>query len=380
MSTRVISPSVGIRQTGPGRTRSAPVLIRMLKTFFCAVCATATIHLVAAERTFDFSDFPLNQAPAGFVSTVTGGGKPGDWRIIEDDVPSVLPSLSPNAPIPKRHVLAQLSQDSADEHFPLLIFSGDTFGDFILTTRFKSARGTIERMAGIAFRIQDEKNYYVLRASAEGNSFKFYKFVDGVRSPPIGAEVEIPRGVWQEMKIECKGNQIRCALNGRELFPTLTDNSFAGGRIGFWTKSDSVSYFVDTHLEYTPRELFAQVLTRSSMQQNPRLVGLKIFSYRGGTNLANLRMIGSDDGKELGGAGAHIEEDVIRNDHIYHAKGKETISVTVPLHDRNGETVAALRVVMKPFPGQTEENAVARTIPIKKAIEAQIQTAKDLLD
>ena len=116
------------------------------------------------------------------------------------------------------------------------------------------------------------------------------------------------------------------------------------------------------------------------MQQNPRLVGLKIFSYRGGTNLANLRIIGSDNEKELGQAGAHVEEDVIRNDHIYHAKGKETLSVTVPLHDRNGETVAALRVVMKPFPGQTEENAVARTIPIKKAMEAQIQTAKDLLD
>ena len=367
-------------QAGPGRIRPAPVLIRMLKTVFCAVCAALTLHLVAAERTFDFSDFPLNQAPTGFVSTVTGTGKPGDWRIIEDDVPSVLPSLSPNAPVPKRHVLAQLSQDPADEHFPLLIFSGDTFGDFVLTTRFKAARGTIERMAGIAFRIQDEKNYYVVRASAEGNSFKFYKFVDGLRSPPIGADVEIPRGAWQEMKIECKGNQIRCALNGRELFPTLTDNSFSRGKIGFWTKSDSVSYFVDTHLSYTPHELFAQVLARSAMQQNPRLLGLKIFSYRGGTNLADLTIIGSDNLKELGQPGEKVEEDVIRNDHIYHAKGKETLSVTVPIHDRNGETVAALRVVMKPFLGQTEENAVARTIPIKKAIEAQIQTAKDLLD
>lgn len=342
--------------------------------------AAGALRVGAAQRTFDFTDFPPNQAPTGFVSTVTGAGRPGDWRVIEDDVPSLLPAFSPNAPVPKRHVLAQLSQDPADEHFPLLIFTGETFGDFVLTTRFKSVRGTIERMAGIAFRIQDEKNYYVVRASAEGNSFKFYKFVDGLRSPPIGADIEVPRGAWQEIKIECKGNQIRCAFNGRELFPTLTDNSFARGKIGFWTKSDSVSYFVDTQIEYTPIELFAQVLARSAMQQNPRLLGLKIFAYRGGTNLANLSIIGSDNAKELGQPGEKTEEDVIRNDHIYQAKAKQSLAVTVPLHDRNGDTVAALRVVMKPFPGQTDENAVARTIPIKKAIEAQIQTAKDLLD
>jgi hypothetical protein len=55
---------------------------------------------------------------------------------------------------------------------------------------------------------------------------------------------------------DCKGNRIRCLLNGKELIPPLTDNSFSAGKIGFWTKSDSIAYFVDTKLTYVPRESF----------------------------------------------------------------------------------------------------------------------------
>ena len=59
----------------------------------------------------------------------------------------------------KRPVLAQLSKERTDEHFPMLVYEGETFGDFKLTTQFKIADGKDEQMAGIAFRIQDEKNY-----------------------------------------------------------------------------------------------------------------------------------------------------------------------------------------------------------------------------
>jgi hypothetical protein len=36
----------------------------------------------------------------------------------------------------------------------------------------------------------------------------------------------------------------------------------------------------------------------------------------------------------------------------------------MPLRDRNGEPVAAVRFVMKSFKGQTEENALVRALPV----------------
>src|SRR4051812_3919661 len=95
--------------------------------------ACSAFSIFAVERRFDFSQFALNQSPTGFVSVVSGQGKPGDWKIIEDDVPPLLAPLSPNATkVGKRAVLAQTAQDASDEHFPLLIFNGESFGDFTL--------------------------------------------------------------------------------------------------------------------------------------------------------------------------------------------------------------------------------------------------------
>ena len=36
------------------------------------------------------------------------------------------------------------------------------------------------------------------------------------RSDPVGPEIEIPKGTWHEIAVECKGNRIRCLLNGKE--------------------------------------------------------------------------------------------------------------------------------------------------------------------
>jgi hypothetical protein len=291
----------------------------------------------------------------------------------------MLPPLSPEARgVVKQSVLAQLSQDPTDEHFPLLIFQDETFDDFTLTTRFKTVRGSQEQMAGLAFRIQDENNFYVLRASSLGNTFRFYKVVNGQRGPLFGPEIAITNGVWQEMTIECKGTQIRCLLNGQQVIPTLTDGSFASGKIGFWTKSDSVSYFTDTKIVYRPREVPAQVIVRDVLKKYHRLLGLQIYVAGSETNAP--RLAASRDEKEVGQLGAKIEQDVISQGTVYYGKEKSSCSVVMPLRDRNGEPIAAVRIIMNSAVGQTEENALIRAQPVVKEIQRRIQSLQDLVE
>jgi len=334
---------------------------------------------VAAEKRFDFLDLKENEVPPGFRSTVTGLGKPGDWRIVLEDVPSMMQPMTPQAPkVAKRPVLAQLSRDPTDEHFPLLIYEEEAFGDFTLSTRFKTVAGTAERMAGLAFRIQDETNYYVLRASSLGNTFRFYKVVNGSRGNLIGPEIPIPSGVWHEMSVECKGNQINCKLNGEAVIPTITDSSFINGRIGFWTKSDSVSYFADTRIVYVPREPPAQVLVRDMLTKYPRLLGIKL--YAAGPEPGTTRLIGSGDESELGSAGGETELNVLTQGQIYYVKEKKAVTVVMPLRDRNGDPIAAARVKMTTFVGQTQANAVVRATPIVKEMQARVTSLQDLVE
>jgi hypothetical protein len=343
------------------------------------VFALAAFAARAAEKKFDFGEYPPEQTPPGFRSTLAGQGRPGEWKVIMDEVPPVLAPLTANAPaVTKRAVLAQLSRDDTDERFPILIYDGESFGDFTFKTRFKTVSGAVEQMAGIAFRMQDEKNYYVVRASSLGNTFRFYKVVNGERGPLIGPDkVEISKGAWHELTVECKGNQIRCSLNGKELIPPLTDSSFSSGKIGFWTKSDSISYFCAAVVAYTPKENLAQVLVRDAVKKYPRLLDLKIYALTPGQR--EPRVIAGKNEKDIGQPGGQPEQDVIARGTLYYGKGKQSVTVTMPLRDRNGEPAAAAVVTMKSFPGQTEQNAIVRATPIVKEMQARIPTLHDLL-
>lgn len=327
----------------------------------------------AAELFFDFSK---TNTLGAFQSTVTGEGKPGLWRVIEDEVPSVIPSITANAPIPKKSVLAQLSRDPTDEHYPILVYTNETFGDFTFTTRLKCVAGAVEQMAGVVFRYQDERNYYYIRASAKGSTFRFFKMVNGERSPPIGPEIQIPAGVWHELTIECKGNKIRTLFNGKSIIPELTDNSFAAGRIGFWTKSDSVSHFADARITYTPREPFVKKLLRDIHQKYPRVLALRVYGKT--AENPRVRVMASTDESELGQVGGSVEQQIFEMDVPFFGRLKNAVLVTLPVHDRNGDVIAALRVEMKSFPGQTENNALARALPIAKDMERRIVDAADL--
>jgi len=339
----------------------------------------ATLSGPAAERIFDFGAWAENQTPPGFRSAVSGKGKPGDWKMILEEVAPLLTPINPAAPnVTKRRVLAQLAQDPTDEHFPLLIYENETFSDFTLTTSFKTVRGALEQMAGIAFRIQNESNYYVLRASSLGNTLKFYKVVNGVRGAIIGPQLEIPSGVWHELSVECKGNSIHCSLDGNEAIPPLTDSSFITGKIGFWTKSDSVSYFCNTRIVYTPREPPAQQIVRDVLKKYPRLVALRV--YVSTKDRQATRLIASGNELELGQLGGKSEAEVISRGETYYGKEKDSVSEIVPLRDRNGEPLAAARVVMKSFPGQTEQNAIVRAVPVVNEIQKQVRTLEDLVD
>ena len=73
------------------------------------------------------------------------------------------------APAESKRSRARANQrGSYDEHFPMLIYDGETFGDFNLTTRFKIVGGVMEQMAGIVFHFQNDSNFYVFRVERAG--------------------------------------------------------------------------------------------------------------------------------------------------------------------------------------------------------------------
>jgi len=330
------------------------------------------------QVSFQFSTNQLHTTPAGFISKVGGQGQPGDWRIVDDLVPSLLPTFTPNAAEgSQKRVLAQLSQDPTDEHFPMFLYENEEFGDFKLSLRIKLVSGKKEQMAGVAFRYQDDKNYYYIRASALGNSFYFFKVVDGIRSAPIGIRTNINQGEWLKMSVACTGSHIDASLDGIASIPTLMDTSFSGGKIGFWTKSDSVAHFTDVVLQFTPKISLAQKLVNQALKQYDRLEGLKILAKSKTTD--TMEIIASDQEADIGSPGRPEEIKVLREKVPYYGKSRESITVSYPLNDRNGDPIGVVRIVMKRFRGQTEKNALARGLQVIQSMQVTTLNADDLL-
>ena len=336
------------------------MLSRIIVLFYLVV-----FPLRGAELVLNFGNAGVETSPAHFTNILAGMGQPGLWLARVDE------SLGATNNI----VLTQTRRTPKDEHFPMCIYQKEKFDDFTLTTKFKIVDGLVEQMAGIVFRFQDLNDFYVVRASALGSNIRFYKVVAGIRSQPIGPSVEVKVGEWHELKIECRGNKIRAWLNGSEAIPELADTSFPAGKIGFWTKSDSECRFADTRINYTPREPLAVALVRDCLKDNPRLVGVKIYVR---DEKGEPQIIASKDATEVGAAGGKSEKGVIADGQIFYGRDRETVSVVQPLRDRNGEPIAAVRLVMKAFPGQIEQAVLQRANPIVKAMQERVQSLEEL--
>jgi hypothetical protein len=129
-----------------------------------------------------------------------------------------------------------------DKRFPLLALDASVWADFVVEAPFKLLGGNVDRAAGIAFRIQDQGNYYVVRANALEGNVNLYKFDAGRRSIIHEARANVPSGLWQTLGVKAERESIGWSLDGRPL-GQVEDTTYESGGLGLWTKADSITCF-----------------------------------------------------------------------------------------------------------------------------------------
>jgi hypothetical protein len=183
-------------------------------------------------RRMDFESGQVGALPAGVTTALTGSGGPVKWAIVEDASALAGPK-----------VLAPTSADRTDYRFPLAILDTPTLADLDVSVGFKPVSGEVDRAAGIAVRLIDPDNYYVVRANALEDNVRLYRVVQGKRIQFADVNTKVATGTWQELGIALRGNRFEVSLNRQSLF-TATDATLrAAGRVALWTKADSVTSF-----------------------------------------------------------------------------------------------------------------------------------------
>jgi hypothetical protein len=146
-------------------------------------------------------------------------------------------------------VLAQTSTDTTDYRFPLCVYDKVIARDVEVAVRFKAISGKVDQAAGLVVRFQDKDNYYIARANALENNVRLYKVVGGNRKQFAGKNAQVSAGAWHTLKLVVKGNHLTAFFDDTRLFEA-DDNTFPQpGKVGLWTKADSVTYFDDLTIE-----------------------------------------------------------------------------------------------------------------------------------
>jgi hypothetical protein len=153
----------------------------------------------------------------------------GQWAVEEmDGAPS------------GRRVLVQRATRNA---YNVIVAPFGPYTDVDVSMGFKPISGREDASGGIVFRFADGK-YYIVRANALENNFRLYSY-DRDRRQLATASVKAPAlGQWHAIRVVAVGDHVQAWLNGTR-YLDHRDSRFTSGRVGLWTKADSITAFDD---------------------------------------------------------------------------------------------------------------------------------------
>lgn len=194
-----------------------------------AALASTVMATVALADAVNFDNFKVGAPPPGWTATKTGTGT-AKWTIETD-------STAPSRP----NVLKQSGQAT----YPVCIKDDTSLKDGFVEVKFKPISGREDQAGGVVWRAKDSNNYYVARANALEDNVTIYDTVNGQRTERKRTNMKVAPNQWHALRVDFQGNHFTVTLDGKTAIE-WDDGTFKdAGKVGVWTKADSVTLFDD---------------------------------------------------------------------------------------------------------------------------------------
>jgi hypothetical protein len=185
----------------------------------------------------DFETDAVGQPPPGFEFARTGGGAEGKWVVRTEKGAG------------KNHVLVQESTDTTDYRFPLAVLKDGVYKDVILGVRARPLSGEVDQGFGLVWRYKDADDYYITRCNADEDNCTVYHTVAGKRRAFLNQNVKVAKNTWHTLKMEATGDHFVVWYDGNKVLDARDETFKDAGKVGLWTKADSVIEFDDFTVE-----------------------------------------------------------------------------------------------------------------------------------
>ncbi|MBI3401202.1 MAG: hypothetical protein HY048_07250 [Acidobacteria bacterium] len=185
--------------------------------------------LLAQATKVDFEKDQAGALPAGWTATQTGSGF-AKWTIEQD-------STAPSGP----NVLKQ----SGVAMYPVCFKNDANLKDGFVEVKFKSISGKEDQAGGVVWRLKDANNYYVARANALEDNVTIYHTINGRRTEKKRTNMKVAPNVWHTLRADFAGNHFTVTFDGKKAIEWDDETFKDAGKVGVWTKADSVTEFDD---------------------------------------------------------------------------------------------------------------------------------------
>ena len=185
--------------------------------------------LMAQVMKVDFEKDTIGSPPAGWLASQTGSGH-AIWTIEQDDT---APS--------KSHVLKQ----SGVATYPVCLKNDTSVKDGFVEVKFKPISGKIDQAGGVVWRAKDANNYYIARANALEDNVTIYHTINGSRTEKMRASMKVASNVWHTLRVDFAGTHFIVTCDGKKALEWDDATFKDAGKVGVWTKADSVTEFDD---------------------------------------------------------------------------------------------------------------------------------------
>jgi hypothetical protein len=200
-----------------------------MKTFTVVVFAAAALALVVSAETVNFDNVKAGAPPPGWTATKTGTGEP-KWTVEQDDT-------APSKP----NVLRQSGQAT----YPVCIKDDTNLKDGFVEVKFKPISGTEDQAGGVIWRAKDANNYYIARANALEDNVTIYHTVNGRRTEKKRTNMKVASNQWHTLRVDVQGSHFTVTYDGTKAIDWDDETFKDAGKVGVWTKADSVTLFDD---------------------------------------------------------------------------------------------------------------------------------------
>ena len=194
-----------------------------------ALIAAALLMAAGPAAVVNFDTAEAGKAPAGWTATQTGTGH-ATWAVVRDE-------SAPSKP----NVLKQSGQAT----YPVALKDDTNVKDGYVEVKFKALSGKEDQAGGLVWRAKDANNYYVARANALESNVTIYHTIDGRRTEKKRARMPVAANQWHTLRVEFEGAHFIVRLNGQTALEWDDQTFKDGGKLGVWTKADSVTEFDD---------------------------------------------------------------------------------------------------------------------------------------